>query len=139
MAIKTKLNVDPSFPLSSMTDLVFLLLIFFMISATQASPNALQLLLPKSTNTVASKVEVTVAIKHHPETDTYTYHINNNLQPVPFSAVEGALQARLADQEDPVISLYVDETIPVREIVLVMNIAKRNNYKVLLATEPEPE
>ncbi|MDR3350422.1 MAG: biopolymer transporter ExbD [Prevotellaceae bacterium] len=138
MAIKTKLNVDPSFPLSSMTDLVFLLLIFFMISATQASPNALRLLLPKSTNTVASKVEVMVAIKHYPETDTYTYHINNQ-QAVPFSAIEGLLQNYLKDQEEPVISLYVDATIPVKEVVDVMNIAKRNNYKVLLATEPEPE
>jgi biopolymer transport protein ExbD len=137
MAIKTKLNVDPSFPLSSMTDLVFLLLIFFMISATQASPNALRLLLPKSTNTVASKVEVIVAIKHFPETDTYTYHINNNQQPVPFDAIESILHTQLADQEEPVISLYVDETIPVREVVGIMNIAKRNNYKVLLATEYE--
>jgi biopolymer transport protein ExbD len=136
MAIKTKLNVDPSFPLSSMTDLVFLLLIFFMISATQASPNALRLLLPKSTNTVASRVGVTLAIKHHPD-NTYTYHINNNQQPIPFSAIEGALQARLADQEDPVISLYMDETSAVLEMVLIMNIAKRNNYKVLLATDPE--
>ncbi|MDR2802142.1 MAG: biopolymer transporter ExbD [Prevotellaceae bacterium] len=139
MAIKTKLSVDASFPLSSMTDLVFLLLIFFMISATQASPNALRLLLPKSTNTVASKVEITVAIRHYPETDNYSYHINNNQQPVPFNAIEGLLQNYLKDQEEPVISLYVDETVPVKEVVDIMNIAKRNNYKVLLATEPESE
>jgi biopolymer transport protein ExbD len=136
MAIKTNLKVDPSFPLSSMTDLVFLLLIFFMISATQANPNALRLLLPKSTNTVTSRVGVTLAIKHHPD-NTYTYHINNSRHPIPFSAIEGALHLRLANQEDPVVSLYVDETLPVGEMVLVMNIAKRNNYKVLLATEPE--
>jgi len=136
MAIKSRLNIDPSFSMSSMTDLVFLLLIFFLITSTLVNPNALQLLLPKSTNQISTKAEVSVSIKHHIENNTYTYHINGK-EAVAFASIEEALHSLLINDEEPVVSLFVDKSVPIEEVVNVMNIAKRNNYKVLLATAPE--
>ena len=136
MAIKSRLNIDPSFSMSSMTDLVFLLLIFFLITSTLVNPNALQLLLPKSTNQISTKAEVSVSIKHHIENNTYAYHINGK-EAVAFASIEEALHSLLINDEEPVVSLFVDKSVPIEEVVNVMNIAKRNNYKVLLATAPE--
>ena len=122
--------------MSSMTDIVFLLLIFFLVTSTLVNPNALKLLLPKSTGQVGAKAVATVSIKDWGE-DRYTYHINGNETPVPFSQVEDELVGLLQSEEEPTFSIYSDETVPIREIVQVMNIAKRNHYKVILATSPE--
>ena len=123
--------------MSSMTDIVFLLLIFFLVTSTLVNPNALKLLLPKSTGQVSAKATASVSIKHWRDTDTFSYHINGNQQPVPFSAIEDELIEILMDEEDPTFSIYADETVPVKEVVQVMNIAKRNHYKVIMATSPE--
>ena len=120
-----------------MTDLVFLLLIFFLITSTLVNPNALKLLLPKSTGQVSAKATVSVSIKDWKDGHTYTYHINGDETPVPFAEVEGDLVELLQSEEDPTFSIYADETVPVKEVVAMMNIAKRNHYKVILATSPE--
>lgn len=122
--------------MSSMTDLVFLLLIFFLITSTLVNPNALKLMLPKSTGQVSAKATVSVSIKDWGN-DEYTYHINGNEQPVPFEEVEDKLTGLLQTEEDPTFSIYADQSVPVKEVVAVMNIAKRNHYKVILATQPE--
>ena len=122
--------------MSSMTDIVFLLLIFFLVTSTLINPNALKLLLPKSTGQVSAKPTVTVSIKDWGE-DRYTYHINGDEQPLPFGQVEDQLVGLLQSSEDPTFSSYADESVPVKELVQVMNIAKRNHYKVILATSPE--
>lgn len=119
-----------------MTDIVFLLLIFFLVTSTLINPNALKLLLPKSTGQVSAKPTVTVSVKDNGE-EQYTYHINGNQEPVPFEQVEDQLVVLLQTQEDPTFSIYADQTVPIGEIVQVMNIAKRNHYKVILATSPE--
>ena len=119
-----------------MTDIVFLLLIFFLVTSTLVNPNALKLLLPKSTGQVGAKATVSVSIKDWGD-DKYTYHINGEQQPVPFSEVEDELVDLLQSEEDPTFSIYSDESVPIGEIVQVMNIAKRNHYKVILATQAE--
>ena len=78
-----------------------------------------------------------MSIKHYPETNTYTYHINGAKQAILFSDVETAVQQALIDADDPTISLHVDRTVPVEQVVDMMNIAKRNHYKIILATLPE--
>ena len=120
-----------------MTDIVFLLLIFFLVTSTLVNPNALKLLLPKSTGQVAAKATVSVSIKHYQDKDNFSFHINGDATPVRFDKVEDELIELLQTEEDPTFSIYADETVPVREIVKVMNIAKRNHYKVIMATSPE--
>jgi len=136
MALKRITKADPNISMSSMTDIVFLLLIFFLVTSTLVNPNALKLLLPKSTGQVGAKATVSVSIKDWGE-DRYTYHINGNETPVPFEQVEEQLVEQLLQEEDPTFSIYADQSVPVGEIVSVMNIAKRNHYKVILATQPE--
>lgn len=122
--------------MSSMTDLVFLLLIFFLITSTLVNPNALKLLLPKSTGQVSAKATVSISIKDWGG-DLYTYHLNGNETPTQFSDLEDGLVDLLQTEEDPTFSIYADESVPIKEVVGVMNIAKRNHYKVILATQPE--
>ena len=136
MALKRNTKVDATFSVSSMTDIVFLLLIFFLVTSTLINPNALKLLLPKSTGQVNAKATVSVSIKDWGD-DTYTYHVNGSQEPVPYEVVEEELIGLLSQEEDPTFSIYSDQTVPVGEVVQMMNIAKRNHYKVILATQPE--
>ena len=137
MAIKRTTKVDPAFSMSSMTDIVFLLLIFFLVTSTLVNPNALKLLLPKSTGQVAAKATVSVSIKDYPGENRVSYHINGNPKPVAFNEIEPAVRELLQFEDDPTFSIYADETVPVKEVVALMNIAKRNHYKVIMATSPE--
>ena len=136
MALRRNTRVDAGFSMSSMTDIVFLLLIFFLVTSTLINPNALKLLLPKSTGQVNAKATVSVSIKDEGNR-TYTYFINGEPVPMNISQVEDSLIGLLVSEEDPTFSIYSDESVPIGEIVQVMNIAKRNHYKVILATQPE--
>lgn len=127
MALKTRNKVNANFSMSSMTDIVFLLLIFFMVTSTLISPNALKLLLPKSSNQTAAKPITTVSIDKN-----FNFYIETT--PVPFTQLEQKLQRKLAREEDPTISLHVDKSVPMEQVVKVMNIAKDNKYKLILAT-----
>ena len=133
MAIKHGSKVDKSFSASSMTDLMFLLLLFLLIATTLINPNALKLMLPKSSNQLKDKAMTTVSIQ-----DTghgYRYYVE--LQDVgSIEGVERALSTRLEGQEEPTVSLHCDKTVAVDEVVKVMNIAKDNKYKLILATSP---
>lgn len=134
MAIKHGSKVDKSFSASSMTDLMFLLLLFLLIATTLINPNALKLMLPKSTNQLKDKAMTTVSIQN--VGGAYRYYVE--LQEVgSLEGVERALKARLDGQNDPTVSLHADKTVVWDEVVKVMNIAKRNGYKLNAATQPE--
>ena len=136
MAFKRSTKVNAEMSMSSMTDLVFLLLIFFLVTSTLVNPNALKLLLPKSTGQVTAKPTVSVSIKDWGG-EMYTYHLNGDENPVQYADLEDGLVGLLQGEEDPTFSIYTDESVPVKEVVSIMNIAKRNHYKVILATQPE--
>ena len=130
MAIKRKSKINPNFNMSSMTDIFFLLLLFFMISSTLINPNALKLLLPKSTNQTSDKPVVVVSIDKN-----YTFYLNEKV--IPFSMLERRLVEELKEQEDPCISLQADKSVALEQVVKVMNIAMKNKFKLILATRPE--
>ena len=133
MAIKRGSKVDKSFSSSAMTDLMFLLLIFMLIATTLINPNALKLMLPKSSNQLKDKAITTVSIQQNGS--TYNYYVELE-QVKGIEGVERALQARLEGQQDPTISLHCDKTVAIDEVVKVMNVAKDNDYKLILATQP---
>ena len=120
--------------MSSMTDIVFLLLIFFMVTSTLIAPNALKLLLPQSNNQTAAKPMTTVSI-----TADLKYYVNDGgkVARVAFHEIEPALQKAIGDAPDPYVSLHADKSVPIEQVVKVMNIAKKNKYKMILATAPE--
>ena len=133
MAIKHGSKVDKSFSASSMTDLMFLLLLFLLIATTLINPNALKLMLPKSSNQLKDKAMTTVSIQQNGS--SYNYYVE--LERVDgISGVETALRTRFGDQKEPTVSLHCDKSVAVDEVVKVMNIAKNNKYKLILATSP---
>ncbi|HKL72136.1 MAG TPA: biopolymer transporter ExbD [Marinilabiliaceae bacterium] len=127
MALRSRSKINATFSMSSMTDVVFLLLIFFMITSTLVNPNAIKLLLPQSKQQAAAKPQASVSISRD-----LTYYVGTT--PVRFNQIETELKKRVGVEEDVYISLHVDENVPMREVVKVMNIAKNNQYKVILAT-----
>jgi biopolymer transport protein ExbD len=130
MAIRSSNKINPSFNMASMTDMVFLLLIFFMVTSTMVSPNALKLLLPQSNNQTAAKAITNISI-----TKDIRFYIETN--PVEFNDLERQLQLKLMDVTDPTVALHVDKSVTAEQMVKVMNIAARNRYKLILATAPE--
>ena len=132
MAIKRGSKVDKSFSSSAMTDLMFLLLIFMLIATTLINPNALKLELPKSSNQLKDKAVTTVSIEQ--KGAEYIYYVE--LERVSgIEGVERVLKARLEGQEQPTVSLHCDKKVAVDEVVKVMNIAKKNGYRLILATQ----
>ena len=130
MAIRSKNKVSTNFSMSSMTDIVFLLLIFFVITSTLISPNALKLLLPKSSSKTLSKQTISVSI-----TKELEYYVNQDK--VQFENIEAILKQQLAGEEDPGVILHAEKSVPIEEAVKVMDIANRNKYKLVLATAPQ--
>ncbi|MBR9831753.1 ExbD/TolR family protein [Acidiluteibacter ferrifornacis] len=129
MAIRSRNKVSANFNMSSMTDIVFLLLIFFMLTSTLVSPNALKLLLPSSSSKTLAKQTVSISI-----TKELEYYINED--PVQFEFIEPMLIKTLSGDVDGSIILHVDKTIAVEEAVKIMDIANRNKFKLVLATNP---
>ncbi len=135
MALKRRSKVNAAFSMSSMTDIVFLLLIFFMVTSTLVAPNALKLLLPQSNNQTAAKPITTISI-----TKDLRYYINDNgkIKQVAFQEIEPFLRNNYGVGNDDIfISLHAEKSVPWEEIVKIMNIARRNKYKMIAATAPE--
>lgn len=128
MALKSKNKVSAAFSMSSMTDIVFLLLIFFMLTSTLVTTNALDLVLPNSTAQTVKKQRVSVSINENLE-----YFIDKEAVELKF--LEAQLIDQLVDQEEQVVVLRVDKTVPVEYAVEVMDIAYRNKFKIVLATQ----
>lgn len=144
MAIKMQNKVDTTFSATSMSDLVFLLLIFFMLTSTMVSPNAINLVLPKSNSDkqlVSKNIEVYI-------NDDLMYFVNpegSNAQPIPYEELLPALEtAAAADNSDnKSIILRADKSVPVENVVALMDVLNQLNesypeeerYKMVLATE----
>lgn len=116
--------------MSSLTDIVFLLLIFFMLTSSFVTPNALKLLLPKSSSSSVSKQTVTVSINKDKE-----YFVGRDK--VPFKNLQKNLASKLSKKDGNTVVLASHKTVPIEEVVKVMNIGKELDAKVILATEPE--
>ena len=127
MKLKGRNKISPEFSMSSMTDIVFLLLIFFLL--TSNSPNALDLILPKAKGKTTNTQQVSVSI----DADL-RYFLNEKL--VEKSQLEAVLIQELSAQDDPTIILRAAESIAIKEAVFVMDVANRNQFKVILAVRP---
>jgi len=133
--IETRNKIDPNFNSASMSDLVFLLLIFFMLTSTLISPNAIKLLLPKSTSgQTMAKQNVTVSIDSN-----FQYFVEN--QPTPEAELQAAITNYISNVSNGTIKLHADKTVPVQYVVTVIdavnkiNAATGQKHKVILATE----
>ncbi len=130
MAISSRNKTDINFSVSGMTDVVFLLLLFFMLASTLVVPVAMNVLLPQSNNQTSSNPVVTVSI-----TNKLEYMVDDKT--CSFSQIEAFLKDKLGQpKEPPTIRLNADENLNMNEIYSFLEIAKKNKYKVILGTRP---
>ena len=130
MNIRGRNKVTPEFNMSSMTDIVFLLLIFFMLASTLVTTSAIDILLPKASGKTQNKKSVSVSIKKD-----LTYYIDQKR--VGESVLESQLVNALSSEESPTIVLRAEEGVPIEKAVKVLDIANRNKIKVVLAVRPK--
>ncbi len=123
-------KISTKFSMSSMTDIIFLLLIFFLLTSSAVTPHALDLLLPKSSGKTTNVQNVAVSI-----TNELKVYVNN--KPVSFNSLESTLNSSLQGVENPTIVLRAEKSVPVDKVVRVMDIANRNKYKLILAVSPK--
>ena len=119
---------------AALNDIMFFLMLFFLLASAVANPQVVKLLLPKSSageQSVAKKT-VTVSI-----TGDLAYHVDK--QAVPFEALEQSLQAQMNPGEEVTIMLYADSTVPIQNVISVMDVANRLKIKLVLATEPRED
>ena len=136
MAIKSRNKIEPSFNSSSMSDLVFLLLIFFMLTSTLVAPNAIKLMLPSSNSKTMAKQTVTVYVN-----EQYQYFVDET--PADETQLMDLINSKIGNDSQATVVLRSDKSVPVQYIVNVIdavndiNNATGNNHKVILATAPK--
>ena len=128
MNLKGRNKITPEFSMSSMTDIVFLLLIFFMLTSSFITPSGLPVNLPtsKSSAIVMQKVSVTISKE-------LNYYVDD--QPISKNQLEGILRNSLNGERGAVV-LHCDKTVPVEDLVYVASIATMLEAKVSIATKP---
>ena len=134
MTLKRKSKREAHFSMVSMTDIIFLLLIFFMISSTVVIPNAIKVSLPQSQKQTAAKPLSRVTIDK--DLNYYVAYGNQREKRVSFDDITSFLQERYDEEPEMYVALYADEKVPYGEIVKVINIATINKFNMVLATRP---
>ena len=131
---KRRTKVSPTFNMASMTDIIFLLLIFFMITSTMIAPNAIKVLLPQSKQQSVVKAKSYVTIDK--DLNMYVAIGSGKAQPVTLDELPSVIGQATNDSTEMFVSLFADETVPYRNIVEVLNVANENHFKMVLATRP---
>lgn len=134
MALKRRHKIEATFSMASMTDVIFLLLIFFMITSTIVFPNSIKVNLPQSNQQAAAKPLTRVLIDEN--MDYYISFGNEAPQAVTYDQLVQQLAETPQHGTERYVALYADETVPYREIVKVLNVANDNHLKMVLATKP---
>lgn len=129
MNLRGRNKVSAEFSMSSMTDIVFLLLVFFLLTSPAITPDALDLILPKAKGKTSNVQKASVSI-----TKDGAYYVDK--ERVSEYTIESELKKALAGQDEPTIILRAEEGVPIEDAVFVMDIANKNNFKVVLAVRP---
>lgn len=140
MALKRPHDMMATFSMASMTDVIFLLLIFFMVTSTFVFPTALEVNLPQSARQTAIKPGIRIYI----DKDEAVYASLDGEEPAPVEisrladwlTVNLSLMSRQNEGADVAVALYADETVSYGRIVEVLNIGASQNIRIVLATKP---
>ena len=131
MNLRGRNKITPEFNMSSMTDVVFLLLIFFMIASTLAKQlDTIEVKLPQAKGKTENRRSIAVTIDQ-----SNRFFIDD--KQVRKADLKRQLLAALAAQEEKVIVLRAQKSVPIDEVVYVMNIANQNAVKVVLAVDAQ--
>lgn len=131
MALKKRSKVNAEFSMASLTDIIFLLLIFFMLTSTLVSPNALRLTLPSSTSKTVAPQSYTISIR-----DNGSYYLDG--KEMSLGNIERELRVGLKSggTEKPTIVIAADKTSQLDYTVRVMDLANRLGAQAIIATDP---
>jgi biopolymer transport protein ExbD len=129
MNLRGRNKITPEFNMSSMTDIVFLLLIFFMIASTLVTTNAIDILLPTASGKTENKKSTSISIQKD-----LVFYIDQ--KEVKVQNLESELLKLLQNETAPTLVLRAEKSVPVDYVVKVMDIANRNKYKIILAVNP---
>ena len=135
MALKQRHTIESSFSMASMTDVIFLLLIFFMITSTIIVPNAIKVLLPQAQQQAQAKPLTRVTIDA--DMRYYVASGNDMEREVSFDAITPFLEESYSEDPNIFVALYADESVPYREIVKILDIANKHKFKMVLMTRPK--
>ena len=130
--LKRKTKTIDAFSMSSMTDSIFLLLIFFMITSTMVTPNAIKVLLPQGSQQTSAKPLARIIIDSN--LNYYSAFGNEDEMPINPDEIAAFLIDCAAKEPEMYVALYADESVPYREVVNVLNVANENKFKMVLAT-----
>jgi len=130
MNFRSRNKVSPEFSMSSMTDIVFLLLIFFMLTSTMVTTNAIDLVLPKARGKTDSNKNISISINKNLE-----YYLDQDK--ISENEIESRVLGILGDDREKTLILRAEEGVPIEKAVYVLDIANRNKIKVVLAVRPE--
>ena len=130
MNLNTRNKINVTGGMNTMTDLVFLLLIFFIIISTLVS-NGVNVDLPQSKGTTSVTSNLTLSIQADG-----TYHLNGDFRPMSREDLEPKLRLEMAKQDEKVVYLQVDQSVPTGQTVEIIGLAKANSWKVMLGANP---
>lgn len=129
MNLRKRNRIHAEVSTGSLNDIMFFLLLFFLIISTLVSPNVIKLLLPNATSGKAvSKGTITLSVNQD-----FQYFINN--QPVAYESIESELLRVASGIAEPTVILKVDKTVPVQNLVDLLDIGNRIKIKMILATQ----
>ncbi|KAA6304344.1 biopolymer transport protein ExbD [termite gut metagenome] len=132
--LKRRAKISPNFSMASMTDVIFLLLIFFMITSTMVSPNAIKVLLPQGKQQTSAKPLARIVIDK--SLNYYVAFGNEKERIIALNELTPFLQNCASKAPEMYVALYADESVPYREVVKILNMANENQFKMVLATRP---
>ena len=135
MGLKRRSKADSSFSMASMTDIIFLLLIFFMLSSTVVIPNAIKVTLPQSKKQTSAKPITRLTIDAN--LNYYVAAGKDRERQVSFDEITPFLKNSYVQEPEMFVMLYADEAVPYKEIVKILNVANENKFKIALATRPQ--
>jgi biopolymer transport protein ExbD len=132
MNLRSKSKISTEFSLASMSDMIFLLLIFFLITSTLVSPSGVKVVLPKGDITKPNPESVTVSIT----ADKRIHFDNGKIKE--YTSIErlpSQLQSALSNDKDAVVAIAADKSVPYENVMEVVVLATKMKYKILLRTE----
>lgn len=133
MIIRRKRHFKPEVSTSSLNDIMFFLLLFFLIVSSLANPNVIKLLLPNSKSAQnLNKQQITISI-----TKDKKYFIDN--RQIGFNDIEPLLRSRIGSLQEPTVILRLENTLTVQDLVDVLEIGNRLKVKMLMATNKKAE
>jgi biopolymer transport protein ExbD len=135
MALRRNKKTIVEFNMASMTDVIFLLLIFFMITSTLITPNAIKVDLPQSSQETDKRPIARVIIDKNLQ--YYVAFGNAAERPVAFEEIVPFLQQSYSENSELYVALYADETIPYSAVIRVLDIVYQNKLKMILVTRPK--